>query len=74
MQLITREALNATLDANDDSKLVMAVGPWEFRTKHIPGSLSFPSPRTALNALGELHGDCPHCDNGWSGYGWPPAA
>ena len=51
MQLITREALKATLDANDDSKLVMAVGPWEFRAKHIPGSLGFPSPRTALNAL-----------------------
>ena len=22
----------------------------------------------------ELEGGCPHCDNGWSGYGWPPAA
>jgi len=21
----------------------------------------------------ELDGGCPHCDNGWSGYGWPPA-
>ena len=21
----------------------------------------------------ELAGGCPHCDNGWSGYGWPPA-
>src|SRR6266540_392062 len=20
----------------------------------------------------ELDGGCPHCDNGWSGYGWPP--
>ena len=30
MQLITREELKATLDANDDSKLVMVVGPWEF--------------------------------------------
>ena len=144
MQLITREELKATLDANDDSKLVMVVGPWEFRAKHIPGSLGFPSPRTALNALSrhdkiilyandryrgntaaaahalaahgyrnvrtypggladweaagypvegdtlvagstrrcphghsplgrELQGGCPHCDNGWSGYGWPPA-
>lgn len=41
MQLITREALKATLDANDDSKLVMVVGPWEFRARHIPGSLGF---------------------------------
>jgi rhodanese-related sulfurtransferase len=144
MQLITREELKATLDANHDSKLVMVVGPWEFRARHIPGSLGFPSPRSALAALDrddqiilyannhhrinttaaahaldahgyrdvrcypggladweaagypvegdtvgagtgrrwpdghsprgrELHGDCPHCDNGWSGYGWPPA-
>ena len=143
MQLITTEELKAILDANDDIRLVMAVGPWEFRARHIPGSLGFPSPRTALAALGrddqiipyannrhrinttaaahalaahgyrnvraypggladweaagypvegntvaagtdrrrphghsphgrELQGGCPHCDNGWSGYGWPP--
>ena len=51
MQLITREELKATLDANDDCKLVMVVGPWEFRARHIPGSLGFPSPRSALAAL-----------------------
>jgi rhodanese-related sulfurtransferase len=51
MQLITREQLKTTLDANDDSKLVMVVGPWEFRARHIPGSLGFPSPRSALAAL-----------------------
>jgi hypothetical protein len=43
MQLITREELKATLDASDDSRLVMVVGPWEFRARHIPGSLGFPS-------------------------------
>jgi rhodanese-related sulfurtransferase len=144
MQLITREQLRAKLDANQDVQLVMAVGLWEFRAKHIPGSLGFASPRHALrnlqrdaevvvyannhhrvnsaaayhalvahgyrnvscyvggladwqaagypvegNAVGpatnrrwphghsprgrELDGACPHCDNGWSGYGWPPA-
>ncbi|HEV8649843.1 MAG TPA: rhodanese-like domain-containing protein [Actinomycetes bacterium] len=144
MQLITREELKGRLDANQDVKLVMAVGPWEFRAKHIPGSLGFPSPRCALrelqrddeiivyannhhrinttaayhalsahgyrnvwcyagglvdwedagypvegNTVGaaadrrwphghsprgrELNGACPHCDNGWSGHGWPPA-
>jgi rhodanese-related sulfurtransferase len=51
MQLITREALKATLDANDDSKLVVVVGPREFRARRIPGSLGFPSPRSALAAL-----------------------
>ncbi|HEV8527227.1 MAG TPA: hypothetical protein VGS60_06680 [Actinomycetes bacterium] len=34
------------------AKLVMVVGPWEFRAGHIPGSLGFPSPRSALAALG----------------------
>ena len=47
LQLITTEELKAILDANDDSRLVMAVGPWEFRARHIPGSVGFPSPRTA---------------------------
>jgi rhodanese-related sulfurtransferase len=143
MQQITREQLKAKLDAGQDVKLVMAVGPWEFRAKHIPGSLGFPSPRCALRELQpddeivvyannhyrinsaaayhalsahgyrnvwcyvgglcdweaagyavegnavcphasrrwphghsprgrELNGACPHCDNGWSGHGWPP--
>jgi rhodanese-related sulfurtransferase len=144
MRLITRQDLKAKLDDNQHIKLVMAVGPWEFRAKHIPGSLGFPSPRYALyelrsddeiiiyannhyrvntaaaydalrahgyrnvrcyaggladweaagypvegNTVGpgadhrwphghsprgrELRGECPHCDNGWSGPGWPPA-
>ena len=144
METISRQQLKAELDAGRDVKLVMTVGGWTFRAKHIPGSLSFPSPRHALQALGcedeivlystghgrqdtraaadalvahgyrnvrcyvggladwedagypvegtsvgpaaadrrphghrpdglELEGGCPHCDNGWSGYGWPPA-
>jgi rhodanese-related sulfurtransferase len=144
METIGRQQLKAKLDAGDDVKLVMTVGGWNFRAKHIPGSLSFPSPRCALQALRrddeiilysnghdrqdvraafdaltahgyrnvrcyvggladwedagfpvegtsvrvtvaqhwphghsprglELDGGCPHCDNGWSGYGWPPA-
>ncbi len=144
MPLITREQLKAKLDANQDVQLVMVVGPWEFRAKHIPGSLGFPSPRCALRELQrgdeivvyannhhrvnsaaayhalsdhgyrnvswylggladweaagypvegdtvgtaanrrwphghsphgrELNGAGPHCGNGWSGYGWPPA-
>jgi rhodanese-related sulfurtransferase len=144
MQLITREQLKAKLDADQDVQLVMAVGLWEFRAKHIPGSLGFASPRHALHKLQrgaeivvyannhhrvnsaaayhaliahgyrnvacyvggladweaagypvegdavgpaaerrwphghsprgrELDGACPHCGNGWSGPGWPPA-
>jgi rhodanese-related sulfurtransferase len=144
METISRQELKARLDANQAVKLVMTVGGWTFRAKHIPGSLSFPSPRYALQTLRcddqivlystghgrqdihaafdaltahgyrsvrcyvggladwedagypvegtsvgsaaadrwphghspgglELQGGCPHCDNGWSGYGWPPA-
>jgi 3-mercaptopyruvate sulfurtransferase SseA len=145
METISRQQLKAKLDANQNIKLVMTVGGWTYRAKHIPGSVSFPSPRCALQALRhddeiilystsyhrqdtraafdalkahgyrnvccysggltdwedagypvegssvgsaaarrgpyghsprghELDGGCPHCDNGWSGYGWPPAA
>ena len=144
METISRQELKAKLDADQAIKLVMTVGGWTFRAKHIPGSLSFPSPSCALQALRrddqiilystsngrqdtrvafealsahgyrnvrcyaggladwegagypvegtnldsaasrrwphghsleglELQGGCPHCDNGWSGYGWPPA-
>jgi rhodanese-related sulfurtransferase len=144
METISRQQLKAKLDANQDVKLVMTVGGWTFRAKHIRGSVSFPSPSCALQALRrddeiilystdhrrldtraafdalkahgyrnvccypggladwedagypvegtsvgstaarrwphghsprglELDGGCPHCDNGWSGSGWPPA-
>ena len=144
METISRQQLKAKLDANQDIKLVMTVGGWTFRAKHITGSVSFPSPSCALQALRhddeiilystdhrrldtraafdalkahgyrnvccypggladwedagypvegtsvgstaarrwphghsprglELDGGCPHCDNGWSGAGWPPA-
>jgi rhodanese-related sulfurtransferase len=144
MQTITRQELKAKLDTGEDIKLVMTVGGWTFRARHIPGSISFPSPSCALRELRcddaiilystnqhrqstvaafhalrghgyrnvccytggladwedagypvegqsmgsttqrwphghsprgqELNGGCPHCDNGWSGDGWPPAA
>jgi rhodanese-related sulfurtransferase len=144
METIGRQELKAKLDANQDIKLVMTVGGWTFRARHIPGSLNFPSPDRALQTLRcddeiilysvsndrqdtraafdaltahgyrnvrcyqggladwddadypvegtsvdsaaprrwphghspdglELEGGCPHCDNGWSGYGWPSA-
>jgi rhodanese-related sulfurtransferase len=144
MRTINRQQLKAKLDAGEDIKLVMTVGGWTFRARHIPGSLGFPSPRSALRELRcddeivvystnrhrhgpaaacqaleahgyrnvscysggladwedagypvegdsvdsttggrwphghspegrELAGGCPHCDNGWSGHGWPPA-
>jgi rhodanese-related sulfurtransferase len=143
MQPITTEERKASLEANNDLKLLMVAGPWEFRARHIPGSVGYPSPRAALRELArddqiilyannhyrsntsaaaaalaaqgyrnvriypggladwqaagypvegnnvaggsrrrpfgrrrhrrDLQGGCRHCDNGWSGYGWPPA-
>ena len=51
METIGRQELKAKLDANQDIKLVMTVGGWTFRARHIPGSLSFPSPGRALQTL-----------------------
>jgi rhodanese-related sulfurtransferase len=51
METISRQELKAKLDANQAIKLVMTVGGWTFRAKHIPGSLSFPSPSCALQTL-----------------------
>jgi len=51
METIGKQELKAKLDANEDIKLVMTVGGWTFRAKHIPGSLSFPSPGRALQTL-----------------------
>ena len=52
MRTITRQELKARLEAGEDIKLVMAVGGWTFRARHIPGSLGFPSPSCALRELG----------------------
>jgi hypothetical protein len=51
METISRQELKAKLDANHGIMLVMTVGGWTFRAKHIPGSLSFPSPSCALQTL-----------------------
>lgn len=51
MNIITREELKAKLDRGEPIKLVMALGEWAFRAKHIPGSLNFPSPQEAVKAL-----------------------
>jgi rhodanese-related sulfurtransferase len=51
MKTITRQELKAKLDVGADIKLVMTVGGWTFRTRHIPGSVNYPSPSCALQAL-----------------------
>lgn len=52
MNLITREELKGKLDRGDDFKLVMVLGEWHFRAKHIPGSLNVTTPESATELLG----------------------
>ena len=44
MREITKEALKAKLDKNHDFKLVMVLGDWQYRAKHITGSINISSP------------------------------
>jgi rhodanese-related sulfurtransferase len=49
--LIGRDELKEKLDRGDDFKLVMVLGEWEYRAKHIPGSLRVSTPEEGLEAL-----------------------
>jgi rhodanese-related sulfurtransferase len=51
MQTINREQLKAKLDRGEPFKLIMALGEWAFRAKHIPGSIYFNSMAEAYAAL-----------------------
>jgi rhodanese-related sulfurtransferase len=52
VRTIEREELRRRIDANDPQfKLVMTLGDWEFRTKHIPGSMHFKDAAALLSAL-----------------------
>lgn len=52
VRTIERDELRGKLDAKDQGlKLVMTLGDWEFRTKHIPKSLHFKDASEMLSAL-----------------------
>ena len=51
MKLISHDELKRKLERKDHLKLVMALGDWQYRAKHIPGSLHFPTPEEALASL-----------------------
>src|SRR5438874_12733497 len=53
MQLISRDELKQKLERRDQFKLVMALGDWQYRAKHIPGSLHFRTPQDALASLAQ---------------------
>jgi rhodanese-related sulfurtransferase len=51
MKFISREGLKEKLDRGDDFKLLMALGEWAYRAKHIPGSLHFNTIEETFEAL-----------------------
>ncbi len=51
MDLIGSEELKEKLDRGEDFKLVMTLGEWEYRAKHIPGSLRIGALKEALETL-----------------------
>ena len=48
---IGREELKEKLDRGEDFKLVMVLGEWEYRARHIPGSLRVSTPEEGLEVL-----------------------
>ena len=51
MNVITREELKEKLDRDGNVKLIMVLGEWAYRAKHIPGSLRFDTAEEGLEAL-----------------------
>ncbi len=51
MEIISRDDLKAKIDRGDDFKLVMVLGEWHYRAKHIPGSLNITSPDAVSESL-----------------------
>lgn len=45
IETISREELKEKLERGDDFKLVMSLGEWAFRAKHIPGSINISRPQ-----------------------------
>jgi rhodanese-related sulfurtransferase len=63
MRLISAQALKEKLDRGDPLKLVNALGEWEYRAAHIPGSLHFATHEEALRGLGQDDEIVVHCSN-----------
>ena len=56
MRLITGTELKDRLDRRGDLKLVFALGEWQYRTKHIPGSLNLPCSSDLFKSADALQG------------------
>jgi rhodanese-related sulfurtransferase len=51
MDTISRKELKEKLEGQEDLKLVMVLGDWAYRAKHIPGSLHLDTLEEASEAL-----------------------
>ena len=63
MNLISREELKEKLDHEADIKLVFALGAWQYRAMHIPGSLHFDDRKEALQLLEQDDEIIVYCSN-----------
>ncbi len=63
MQLISRDELVKKLDRGDDFKLVMALGDWQFRAMHIPGSIQVDSEEKGAELLAPTDEIVVYCSN-----------
>jgi rhodanese-related sulfurtransferase len=63
MRLISAQELKEKLDRGEPVKLVNALGDWEYRAAHIPGSLHFSTPEDTLKALDRDDEIVVHCSN-----------
>lgn len=56
MKLISRTELKTKLDGWEDLKLVFALGDWQYRSMHIPGSCNLPCNRRLYTSPEALQG------------------
>ena len=63
MKLISREELKEKLDKEEDIQLVFALGAWQYRAKHIPGSLHFDNLKDVLQVLEQNDEIIVYCSN-----------
>jgi rhodanese-related sulfurtransferase len=63
IRVVDAQEVKERLDRGDDFKLVNALGDWEFRAKHIPGSLHFPKIEDAVSVLKPEDDIVVYCSN-----------
>jgi rhodanese-related sulfurtransferase len=63
MKLICREELKEKLDKGEDVKLVFVLGEWQYRAKHIPGSLNLYTLEEALKLFDQDDEIVVYCSN-----------